>query len=767
MKGHWHLLSFAAIVAILTTSATKVFCVLFILWIYCSFRRNRITKKLLLGIVSFLIIFSLNLTPSIHNSHPSTDQRQTIRGLITSEVNHSNTKSEFLLKDNKRGVLIKVIQFKQGKEHNNIDLSQVKTGASCEVNGRLEIVSNTSRNPGQFDYGSYLKDQLNVEYQLSLEETTKLSCKGSSVINQLYDLRNGTLDVTGNKLSSFSAGWLHTLILGEDSNVPEEITELFQRWNLSHLLAISGLHVGLLVACLYFVLIKLQLFTREKAQWILVTVLPLYPILGGGAASVWRASLMTLLAVMLIKMKIRLPLTDVVSIIFLFLVIIDQNLLYQLGFQFSFLVTFALALSRRLFLVGHHNIFVVLRISFLSLMVLLPIQLYHFYYFNPLSVLVNLFYVPYFSFFVIPMMFLLLLSFFIPPISNLLDSIFVFIHEFALHGLYMVDRSFYLPWVVGKFPEIMFLPYYVVLILFMKRLTIASNYKAFLYGCFLVIIILTVSIKPYVSNEGRVTVLDVGQGDSIVIELPHRKGVFLVDAAGSVSDDFENPSNKVFKQVIKPYLYSQGISAIDAIILSHSDLDHTGSMPYIIEQFQVDKIITSKFFVFSHDLKKQMVDKDIELNRLRFGQEFNINGFHFFVVSPENDYKSTNNNSLVLYTKIGGLRWLFTGDIDKSVEGKILKTFPNLTIDVLKVAHHGSKTSTSSSFLEKLDAQTALISVGENNRYGHPNSDVIDQLKLRGITILRTDANGAIQYNFEGNKGTFHTYLPYDIVKIP
>src|SRR5699024_3765742 len=215
------------------------------------------------------------------------------------------------------------------------------------------------------------------------------------------------------------------LVLGDDSQIDSDITEIFQDWNLSHLLAISGLHVGLVAALFYFILVKFNLLTREKAQWLLILGLPIYAFLAGGEPSVWRSSIMVLFFILFNKLNWRISPMDVLSIVFILLIAADKYIIYHIGFQLSFPVTFVLLLS--VIWVSHNEsrVFSVLQISFIAQMMILPLQLAYFSTFHPLSILLNVLVVPYFTLFVIPSMFLLLLFSPLTFVVELFDKLFV------------------------------------------------------------------------------------------------------------------------------------------------------------------------------------------------------------------------------------------------------------------------------------------------------------------------------------------------------
>ncbi|WP_242985843.1 ComEC/Rec2 family competence protein [Oceanobacillus zhaokaii] len=180
----------------------------------------------------------------------------------------------------------------------------------------------------------------------------------------------------------------------------------------------------------------------------------------------------------------------------------------------------------------------------------------------------------------------------------------------------------------------------------------------------------------------------------------------------------------------------------------------------MLEDFEVEKIIVSDYFKLPNEDLQQFKKHNISIEQVNRDDSIVIQGQKFHVIAPNKNHYSNNENSLVLYTELGGNNWLFTGDISKSQEKEIMDAYPNLRADVLKVAHHGSNTSSDKGFLDQLKPDVGLISVGENNMYGHPTSEVLADLKEKGIYILRTDMDGAVQYRFNGRDGTFFTFLP-------
>lgn len=714
-------------------------------------------------IVSLFFTWYIPSPTQLENASPHLLEKKDHQmiGRITSPIVENRESLQFLLKDKSHDNTVQVVYF--NGEHDTASatglLHTLKYGATCEVKGVIEV-PDQSTNPGQFNYRQYLTTK-GIHYQLVVNQIFDMKCSGSGYMHRVYKLRDNLITYVVKKLPENTSAWLSAIVFGDDSLLPKDTIELFQRWSLSHLLAISGLHVGLVLALLYFTLVRLFGLTKENAQWSILLFLPLYAVLAGGEPSVIRASAMGFVFIALNKLHIKWSVSDVLSFIFLLLLIVDKYIIYQIGFQFSFLVTFGILLSHKWLLQNGSSFFQMLKLSFISQLMILPIYLAYFSTFQPFSILLNMIIVPYFSFFLIPSLFILFILSPVKPIASIISSLVNFLQEYMLAFVTYIDSSFSASLTTGTLPLSITAIYYVFFFLLMKNLHYKNLIKAFGYGILLVVVLLSGAIKPYVSDIGYVTMLDIGQGDAFVLELPYRKGVVLIDAGASFSFDSGEPTEKVYKQVIKPYLLSRGINKIDAIFISHEDTDHNGSLSFIMEEFKVDAVVVSQFYEFAIQDIASLNKSGVELLRLKENTSVEIGGESFKILGPKKDQNSSNANSLVVYGELGGESWLFTGDIGVEEERILLLDYPDLKVDILKVAHHGSNTSTDDEFIQQLRPKYALISAGKNNRYGHPTQEVINTLEKYEITVLRTDQDGAVQFRFKkGNQGTFYRQLP-------
>ncbi len=246
-------------------------------------------------------------------------------------------------------------------------------------------------------------------------------------------------------------------------------------------------------------------------------------------------------------------------------------------------------------------------------------------------------------------------------------------------------------------------------------------------------------------NEDFVCVLDVGQGDSIIVNSNGRTA--LIDTG-----------KEIYGYEIIKKLRSYGIDNIDVMILTHPHDDHIGSADYIIENFGVDNIIYSSLLTESKtsadcvkELGTAIEENNINVYSAISGMVVNIGDFEITVLMNDTDAKEENDRSIVLMAEIFGNKFLFTGDAESAAENALIDNDINFDCDVLKVGHHGSKSSSTDEFLKIASPQYAAISVGDNS-YGHPNNDVIKRLGDLGSEVLRTDIHGDIYFAIENEK---------------
>ncbi len=274
----------------------------------------------------------------------------------------------------------------------------------------------------------------------------------------------------------------------------------------------------------------------------------------------------------------------------------------------------------------------------------------------------------------------------------------------------------------------------------------------------LLLIILFFSIFHFIPKNLKIYFVDVGQGDCTFIITPKNKTI-LIDGGGSTGSDFD-----VGESTLLPYILDRGYKKIDLMFISHFDQDHVGGLLTILKELKVNRVCISKQEEDSENYQeflKVVKEKNIPVTVVKIGDRINIeNNLYFDILWPKEEQiteNKINNNAIVMKLVYNRFSCLFTGDIEKVAEEEIVKTYKEekiLQSDILKVAHHGSKTSTTEEFLKLVNPKVCLIGVGKNNLFGHPSDEVIKRLESSNIEIYRTDINAEIEISIN-NKGKY------------
>lgn len=764
MRGLWHFPAIACVLAILYSLLDmKWLGILFILWLlWLKQKRNLDFLVFTISLISF--VFFASITPIIPDtSLEELEEEMRLTGTIEGKVKTEANQIQFTLDLTEPRTKLLVTHFpEKDEDYRRLPYEHALFhGAVCTLDQIIEIPS-SGTNPAQFDFRQFLL-QKQITHQAVLADFDTISCEApNGLLSGLYKIRTDFIQQVEQKFSNFTAAWINAIVFGDASGIDDEINELFQRYGLSHIMAISGTHITLVIAFLYVLLVKGNLLTKEKAHWFFILFLPVYSVLAGANPPVLRAASMMVVLLLLQKYKLKLSYSDLFSILLMVFILWEPFIIYNVGFQFSFAVTFSILLSQQWIKQTETPLWNVFQISFVAQMAILPLQIYYFNLFQPVSIGMNLIIIPFFTFLVIPLMYIfVLIQFFPVALLYGVDSSFIWLQEKMLAFVMWADRVLPSPIYLDKLSVIGVVLYYLGFFLFMSLLARNRRRKAICASFLFIMPILTTAAKPYWQEEGIVTMFDMGQGDAILIEAPYHEAVVMIDAGSAFQFEEMEPARGVYKNIVRSYFHQRGIKQLDALILTHEDMDHIGSVFFILEEVKVKEVIVSPYFdtdilqVFQH------IQPGLHVTKTEAGQELSINdALYFRVLAPSYDTGNANENSLVLYANLG-INWLFTGDISQAEEEKLVRSPFDLNIDVLKVAHHGSNSSSGETFIQAIQPQIALISVGRNNRYGHPHEEVLDVLKAHHVTIYRTDRDGAIQFFYrEEGGGTFSTFLP-------
>lgn len=268
--------------------------------------------------------------------------------------------------------------------------------------------------------------------------------------------------------------------------------------------------------------------------------------------------------------------------------------------------------------------------------------------------------------------------------------------------------------------------------------------------------------------SGKVVMLDVGQGDAILIITPFHRRAVLIDTGGMLT--FEKETWQVREtattagEKLVSIIKAEGVKKLDRVFLTHADQDHVGSLRELAEGLPIDAVYFPKGAegnaAFAAVLLELQSQHQVGLFPLLGKVDLEIDAdFVFHILAPLAPGEGGNEDSLVIQTSIGGLDWLFTGDLGEEGEEVLMRTYPDLKTDVLKIGHHGSATSSSEGFLDHVQPELALISAGKQNRYGHPDAQILERLELRNIPIFRTDRQGAIHFLYGSEETEWRTIL--------
>ena len=449
--------------------------------------------------------------------------------------------------------------------------------------------------------------------------------------------------------------------------------------------------------------------------------------------SILRSGIMFILLTLNKLFNFKIKTKNIIMLTFIIIVLINPYYIYNLGFQLSYLISFYLIIFAHI-INKHKNYFKKLFItSLISFLVSFPIIISNYYQVNLLSILINLLFVPIISYIVLPLAFITLI---LPT-----DSLLILTMD-ILEGISLsLTNINYLLLELPKPSIYLIIIYYAIITLLL------INKKCFI-SLLTTIFIHKISINFNPNME--ILFLDVSQGDSILLHYPHDKYNILIDTGG-------NYNYEISKNIIIPYLKSKGINKIDYLILTHGDYDHMGESINLIENFKVEKVIFNcgEF----NDLEKELI-KVLEKKKIKYYsciKELYIDKNKLQFLNTK-EYDNENDNSSVIYFNYYNYKFLFMGDASTEREKDILEKYNLKDVDFLKVGHHGSNTSSSEEFINSINPKYSLISVGKNNRYGHPNKEVLDT--LNDSKIYRTDRDGSITFKIKNNKLKIETCSP-------
>ncbi|MDO9630126.1 MAG: DNA internalization-related competence protein ComEC/Rec2 [Acholeplasmataceae bacterium] len=553
-------------------------------------------------------------------------------------------------------------------------------------------------------------------YYLSSNIQGYLNVKEISLIRNGFSMlsyREHLLDEVAKLKTSV---YIKALIFGEKEFSKEQST-LLNNLGIMYLLTISGMHVYALFKIIDWILFYLSLSSKIR-HLIKITIYIILLYLNLFSIGVLRLFIMYLLYIINQKFTLRYQKLDLLTFTFLVMLTTNIYLIYHQGFLITFLIMNFLYLMEFRYR-GLHGYMKRLVITTIIFIVVLPFNKT----FSPLLILtlpliIGIVTGPLFIG-MISVMLVKELDGVMSQLTNLFESLILFLNN--------KNISFHLP----ALNIYQYFIYFTIVILLFRSNKIVEVFSRILF-----LFLFFIGITLYSSAKESVIFLDVGQGDSTVIQ--SSGCVIVIDA-------FNN---------IERYLKNQGIYSIDYLILTHGDLDHTKEVHSILEGLSVDRIVLSLY-------DSSYMNYQGEIIYVKSGDQLNCNTIHINILGPLKKYASANNNSIVLQMEIDGLVYLFTGDIEKEAEADLVKAYGyHLKSDILKVAHHGSVSSSTSEFLSYVRPTVSVLSLGYENKYNFPDPKVMERLIQYSSTIYRTDIHGSIIYTPSKKKEKWRLLLP-------
>ncbi len=638
------------------------------------------------------------------------------------------------------------------------------TGDKIIVRGKPGAVSN-ARNPGEFNQRSYYKLSGIAGRVFIRNNAGLIHISRSRRFIFRRDVVSRVRDKMRKEMSEYLSGdelaLARAMVIGERTGIDKTVSESFMKSGTIHVLAVSGLHIGFLTGILV-TLVSLFRIPRRWRFFVIAPVLLLYAAVVGMTPSVTRAVLMAVVVLFGFFLQRKSRLINSLGFAALVILAFSPSQLFSPGFQLSFAAVISIAyfyermsasLKR-----SHLNLVErpVLKSMISGLLLTLaatlgtvPLVAYYFERVSLVGLIANLLVVPLAGIFISLNFTLLFVSLFLPSVAsvyaaaaNIVGYVILQVNSLAgswgLSSIRTGDS--------GLLFGLLYLFWLVAVIRFGRN----SVKKKLIFAALLGANIIVCSTFFEDHASAKLYVLDVGQGDAIYVKLPGGKNM-LIDAGVKFG------KNDAGSRVIVPFLRKNGIDRLDYFIITHLHGDHIGGAVSVLRSLKVDRFVYPDQVSHSRTWVNTLLTVralEIPSQTLNAGSVLDSGSlYRVYVLHPCSKYVGEsgisgktrfNNGSIVLKICVGSQAALLTGDIERPVEHELSRVYGSfLRCRILKAGHHGSITSSSQEFLDATGAEYAVISVGHNNSFGHPSSEVISRMRMNGMKPLRTDSLGA------------------------
>ena len=621
--------------------------------------------------------------------------------------------------------------FKTLEEKENF-VSNYNYGDLIKIKGILSIPSNNTV-PNLFNYKEYLYRQ--KEYYVVNVETIELVKNNKNLI---YSIRN----FISNRIDNLkSKGYVNTFILGISRDIDRGAYVNYQELGVSHLLSVSGIHINLLTGLILF------LFKKYKiVKYLLIFLFLLfYLFITNFTAPVLRA--LVFFSFVVINKVFKLEISSLKLLIFSAssILLVAPFFVYNIGFLFTFIVTAFLIIFGDKISEEDNYFIKLVKTSYIAFLASLPIVIYNFYEISLLTIINNLIFVPLITFVLSPICMIVLIF----PMLD--DFLYMFIS--LTEELSNLFTSFNITCVFIKPSIIVSFIYYILVYIVLKNIK---------FLMLLLLILLFHSNYNKIIKKDYLIMIDVKQGDSILI---HSNGKsMLIDTGGKVEfvkEEWQIRKNSrgYAEGTLIPLFKSLGIRKLDYLVFTHGDNDHLGEGINLIKNYDISEVYfnNNEYNNREKEIIKVLEELDIPYYKMNNRYRFNLQNYSF--ISLNDAYDNENDSSIVLLANINDYKLLLTGDISEKVEKDLVNKYNLGNIDILKVAHHGSKYSTSIELLEEIKPNISLISVSLNNIYKHPSDRVIKDLEKYSVKNYLTSVDGSVIINFSKSV-TLETFPP-------
>mgnify|MGYP001951420177 FL=1 len=619
------------------------------------------------------------------------------------------------------------------------------------------------RNPKGFDYRAYLQRQ-GIFYTMSASES-QVELIGNKPFkwpnSWIIAVHNWLKSIMEKNLRDPALALVKSMIIGDKGTLPHEVRDEFSKTGLAHILAISGLHVGYIVLALS-AMQKILKLSPKIAFLVQALFLGFYCLVAGATASVIRA---TVMAIIIMGGKFLGRRGDPINSMALaaLVVLIFRPLdIFDVGFQLSFGAVGGIFLHgnriKKALKILPDFISNSISVTLAAQLGTWPLTLYYFNIISPWAMLTNLLLVPIAGIVVILGFVMLVISVILPWLGSFIGSVIEYVALILIKGNNIMAS---IPWAFTKMisPSMMFLIiYYLTLWLVSEEKPVFIKRPILWAGGAVTLLLVIAFIKYLLPVPMQIIFLDVGQGDCVYIRTPDRKHI-LVDGGGRPEGLW---SFDVGEDIVVPFLLKNGVGKLDLVVMSHSHDDHIGGLIPVVRDIKVGAFMEfppkdiSQNYLLLKELVKQ---KGITCIYAAQGQRYKIGEQVWIdILYPMRNQDmvhniagdNENNRSIVMRLQYKDTSILFTGDIEQEVENYLSDIY-DFNVDILKVAHHGSRTSSTEPWIGIIDPRIAVIQVG-NNIFGHPHQEVEQRLLSQGAAIYRNDRDGAVICTFsDGN----------------